>query len=213
MQVFIILAVFVLTEKLLYAVVIGGLLTCMDFISTYSTVPCVLGQPMRGGELATAERYDALLQKSLQHVMNSWCLVIRLKGFIFFGSAQSITRYVRSEIDAQRDLPQYAHLRFVVFDCKLLDGIDASASKAMKKAAEEMQAVGVHLLWSNVNDGLVTELKMREVLAADADWFCDLNEAVLYVQGLALQFAKHPGALEQPTPSLRTLPADGTDAV
>jgi len=188
MQVFIILGVFALTEKLLYAVVVGGLLTCFDFVGTYSTVPCVLGQPMRGGELATAERYDAVLQKTIQHVMNSWCLVIRLKGFIFFGSAQCITRYVNLEIHTQRDLPQYAHLKFVVFDCKLLDGIDASASKAIENAAKEMQAVGVRLLWSNVNHDLVTELKMRDVLAEDTDWFCDLNEAVLYVQGEVLQF-------------------------
>jgi len=120
-QILIILAVFIATGGLLYAVLAGGLLTGLDFIIRYSRVSCIVGKPLKGGALTTGERHNDLLENHLRHIANAWLLVIRLKGFIFFASAQSLTSYVRHRLDENSEVPAYRRLRYVVFDCQNLD--------------------------------------------------------------------------------------------
>lgn len=194
LQVITILAVFILTESMLYAVMIGGLLTCFDFLVSYANVPCVLGRPLRGGELTSADRHHPIVHRALQHLTNTWCIVIRLKGFVFFGSAQKVVAYIRDLVEKEQKRPYYRRLRFVVLDCKLLDGMDASASKALKKVKDEAEDLDIRLLWSHAKGHLVADLKMRSLVESDDDWFDDLNHAILYIEGLAYTFLQHKQA-------------------
>merc|ERR550534_134245 len=106
---------------------------------------------MKGSELTTRDRHAPLLASHIRHVVGAWLLVIRLKGFIFFASAQALTTYVRSELERQDGVPAYRQLRYVVFDCKMLDGMDASASKAMKILTEDADERGFRILWCHVS--------------------------------------------------------------
>eukprot|EP00930_Biecheleria_cincta_P041895 TRINITY_DN28797_c0_g1_i1.p1 TRINITY_DN28797_c0_g1~~TRINITY_DN28797_c0_g1_i1.p1 ORF type:complete len:1451 (+),score=263.61 TRINITY_DN28797_c0_g1_i1:127-4353(+) len=187
MQVFIILGVFIFSEQLLYAVVVGGLLTCIDFILTYSKVSCLFGEPLRGGQIATYERFSPRLRRNLDHITDSWLLVVRLKGFLFFGSAQSLSRSVKSQIEAQMDMPLFRRMKYLVFDCKLLDGLDASASKAMTRLRAEAEASGVKVLWA-ASPHLLDNLQMRQILPEDALRFETLVEALRFVEGQALRY-------------------------
>merc|ERR1719174_2130370 len=163
-QILAILAVFIATGQLLIAVIVGGLLTGMDFIIRYAKVSCIAGHPLKGGEIPMVARQPPLLQRNLQHIANSWLMVIRLKGYIFFASANSVVHYMKNMFAEQEDLPEYRRLRFMVFDCEQLDGVDASASKSFKKLVEEAGKINIRVLWVNLSEDFKEQLITRTIV-------------------------------------------------
>jgi SulP family sulfate permease len=163
-QILAILAVFIATGQLLIAVVVGGLLTGFDFIIRYAKVSCIAGHPLRGGDIPMVVRQAPLLQRNLMHISNAWLLVIKLKGYIFFASATSVVHFMKAKFNEQLDLPAYRRLRFIVFDCEQLDGMDASASKSMKKLVEEAGKMNIRVLWSSMDEDIKDALITRTIV-------------------------------------------------
>merc|ERR1719453_2894009 len=56
LQIFVVLGVFIALGSLLYAVIIGGLLTGVSFILRYAKIPAIQGHPLRGDEVVPVER-------------------------------------------------------------------------------------------------------------------------------------------------------------
>jgi MFS superfamily sulfate permease-like transporter/CRP-like cAMP-binding protein/Ca2+-binding EF-hand superfamily protein len=188
MQILIIVAVFVFTKQLVIAVVVGGLLTGIDFILRYSKVSCIAGHPLRGGEIPMVVRQQPLLQRNLMHIANNWLMVIRLKGFIFFASATSVVHYMKNKFAEQLDVPEYRRLRFIVFDCEQLDGMDASASKSMKKLVEDAGKIGIRCLWTHMSEEVKESLVSRTIVQDQSDLYDGVTQAVDYVYKLALDY-------------------------
>eukprot|EP00928_Gymnodinium_smaydae_P032492 TRINITY_DN23520_c0_g1_i1.p1 TRINITY_DN23520_c0_g1~~TRINITY_DN23520_c0_g1_i1.p1 ORF type:complete len:1437 (+),score=303.86 TRINITY_DN23520_c0_g1_i1:268-4311(+) len=184
----VILAVFVMTGELLIAVIVGGLLTGLDFIICYSKVSCVAGKPLRGGQIAMIKQVDPLLQKSIQHLANHWMLIIRLKGFVFFASAAHLVELVKREVGDQSDCPRYRRLQFVVFDCEQLDGMDASAAKSLKKLKQELNNKGIEVLWSGVDIPLQANMLARSIINKTSECYVDIQHAANYIHTFALVY-------------------------
>jgi len=189
-EVLIILAVFILTGQLLLAVIAGGCICSISFIVKYARVPSIDGKPMRGADLKIVERRGPLLLRNIRHITQSWLLAVRLKGFVFFASAQSLTAHVLSIISSEeeQDIPIYRRLRIVVFDCKLLDGVDASASKAFASFTRDAKEHKVCVLWSGLSKPFHEEFEARGVFLTDASVLADLEEAVMSVEDLAIRY-------------------------
>jgi len=181
-EILIILAVFAFSGSLLYAVLAGGCLTGLTFIHRYSKIPAIASSPLTGKDVMTSFRRATVVQKNLQHIADSWLLVVKLKGYIFFGSAQSVTSFVRTRMEDDQNLPGYKRLRFVIFDCELLDGMDVSTAKALRMLVKDATQLGVRVMWTHVTTELVKELTRREVLLSDQDWFIDLEDGVCHVE-------------------------------
>jgi len=192
MEVIIILVVFVITGQLLVAVVVGGFICGVSFILKYARVSAIEGVPMRGGELRVVERRGPLVQRYVRHITNSWLLVVRLKGYIFFASAQSLAAHFHQLLDQERqhNLSAYRRLKFIVFDCTMLDGMDASASKTMAKLVAEAASAKVRVLWTHLSPQFVKELGSRGLFQRKQDVLSDLAEAVVHVENLALKYLK-----------------------
>jgi len=202
LQIVVILAVFVVSEDLLAAVLVGILLTCVDFILTYARVPCVVETPVRRAELSCVRRAP-MVQLTLDHVLNSWLLVVRLKGFIFFASAQTLVAQIREmmEFEARTEVPYYRRLHFVIFDCSVMDGMDASTAKVLRKLKSEAASHDVVFLWTHVDEELESKLRRQELVMVDQQsgdqqthlTFADTDEALHSVEDhiLSYQAAVH----------------------
>eukprot|EP00929_Paragymnodinium_shiwhaense_P064921 TRINITY_DN3259_c0_g1_i3.p1 TRINITY_DN3259_c0_g1~~TRINITY_DN3259_c0_g1_i3.p1 ORF type:complete len:1673 (+),score=413.05 TRINITY_DN3259_c0_g1_i3:114-5132(+) len=179
-----ILAVFIITEQLLPAVIVGGLITAIDFIVRYAKVPCIVGRPVRGSQIISHNRRDPHIQKAIGHVANHCVLVLRLKGYLFFASVQSVTNVMtqRLEVEKLSAMPDYQRLRFVIFDCKLIDGMDASALKEFRRIVKDASKAGVRLLFTNLDTSFAEILKFNEILQTDEDWFESLDEAMSQIE-------------------------------
>jgi len=189
-EILLILLVFILSGQLLYAVGAGIMITCFSFIMKYSKVSCVVGRPLRGGEVTSHLRRLPLEKMNIQHIMNSQLLVVKLKGYIFFASAQSLTKRLMAMIEDEekRHVPPYRRLAFVILDCEMLDGMDASASKAFKKLSTDARSANVMILWSEVTPSDQADLKKRSIIHHDWECFPNMSEAVLFVEEHAVKY-------------------------
>eukprot|EP00928_Gymnodinium_smaydae_P099586 TRINITY_DN9547_c0_g1_i1.p1 TRINITY_DN9547_c0_g1~~TRINITY_DN9547_c0_g1_i1.p1 ORF type:complete len:1303 (-),score=213.68 TRINITY_DN9547_c0_g1_i1:1048-4380(-) len=189
LHIFLILSVFILSGQLLWAVVVGCIITGLDFLYQYSKVSTVRGGGFAwGGELASRERRDPLAQFFLEHLKDNWLLVVRLKGFLFFATAARLKELVHGQLVAQLKMPKFKRAKFLLLDCASLDGLDASAAKALRKLAMEASAVDVTLLWGDVSPKVLRMLQARHVVTRDSFWFSDIHEAALYVEQKGLEY-------------------------
>eukprot|EP00928_Gymnodinium_smaydae_P002165 TRINITY_DN10765_c0_g2_i4.p1 TRINITY_DN10765_c0_g2~~TRINITY_DN10765_c0_g2_i4.p1 ORF type:complete len:1488 (+),score=352.65 TRINITY_DN10765_c0_g2_i4:76-4539(+) len=191
-QVLGIVGTFIFTGQLTYAVVVGGLLCGAAFIYRYAKVPCLDGPPRRGGEVITCEHYDPYMQSTISHMANTWLMVFSLKGFIFFASAVSMTASITSLLEKQEaaKAPAFKRIRYVIFDCKSLDGLDASALKALLKLVGAAAKMNVKVLWCDVSKQLKADLIRTGTLPSEDQYFQDLSKAVLHVEARILERAK-----------------------
>jgi len=187
-QIFIILAVFILTGSLLYAVILGGLLTGAFFIYRYAQIPVIEGRPLKGGVVVPKERKPGLdcMQCCIRHMSNHCLLVVRLRGFIFFASAQKLTVGLEEYIKSQelKEVPEYRRTRWVVFDCVHLDGLDSSASKSFAKLVKGAKAMNVSIMWSGMSTKFCRSLEQCGTIESEHDWFHTFDEAVQHTDSL-----------------------------
>jgi len=180
MEVLLIVGVFIITKKILYAVIVGGFITSLGFIVKYARVPAVYGAPLRGSMVPTRERRMPLQTVCIQHIVSSWAIVVRLKGFLFFASANKLTAYLSRVAEQERnDLPKYRRLKFVVLDCGILDGMDASAAKAMLRMKNDLDGYGMKLIWTGVRPALEAEMTKRCVIDSDPSCVMETAEAAV----------------------------------
>ncbi|MCF2873041.1 STAS domain-containing protein [Octadecabacter sp. G9-8] len=86
--------------------------------------------------------------------MNEHSLVLRLQGFIFFGSIYQL--YQRVTIDFSN--VESRHIRFLVLDCRDVVGLDSSAIMGLKKICDLMKKLDCQLLVSGLKKPLAHQL-------------------------------------------------------
>lgn len=188
-QVVSVLAVFIIFGSLLYAVIAGGLMIGVSFLIRYSKVPCTVGPPLYGGELLSCERRFQPLQVTIRHIARQWVVIVRLKGFVFFASATNLVRYLQEEVKIHSDQEEeYKRLRFFVFDCEALDAMDSSAAKAFRKFSKDCKEIRIRMLWSGVDKPHEAQMRRTKLLEPEEKVFADLDEAVLYVEDMILEY-------------------------
>jgi len=187
-EILLILAVFILSGSLVAAVIVGVCVTCVSLIMKYTRVSCIAGKPISGGSITSCERRNYLLLGQLSHIADSWFCVFRLKGFIFFASAQNLTNRVRQLIKEREHYDGHRKLRYIVLDCELLDGMDASAGKSLRKLLQDLSHEHIKILWSSVSDDFILDLLKKEMLDKTEHAFHTLDLAVLYIEEVILRY-------------------------
>ena len=185
-QILFILTVFIFSGDMLYAVLFGVILTCTVFILTYAKVPCVAEKPAKGS-VPSCVRREPLLQNSLRHITDAWMLVVNLKGFVFFASAQAVVAQLREVLDAQEKVPVYLRLRFLVFDCQLVDGMDASTAKTLRKLTGDAKKMKISMLYTHATGDLKERLMAQE-LADENKIFQTLDDALSCIEERAIRY-------------------------
>lgn len=274
LEILFIVVVFIVTDMLIWAVAAGGFITLLSFLSKYAAVPAIAGPAQSGGEVASYKRHGPLVQLGIRNIADSWFVVVRLKGFVFFGSAKSAISEVTSRLHAERSfaaalarpeggeapavevvdgeggpvllvrdasapciaawnsrhpqaeimpgdrveevngltgdaaamaeemrtaaalqvrlhrdpLPKHRRLRWVVFDCELLDGMDASACAVFRKLVNDAQSHGVTCLWTKVGETTRASLDYRGILSDRRNVFAELGQAVHHIEQRALKY-------------------------
>lgn len=112
-QVVLIVVVFVLYGEINVCLFLGVSLIATNLIAKFAKVSCLEGKPLHGGELVSRERHGSLMTRCIAHIANSWVLVLRLKGFCFYGSVREVISHVRNIIQEQvrQETPEYRRLK------------------------------------------------------------------------------------------------------
>ena len=110
--------------------------------------------------------------------------VIRLQGYLFFGSAHRVLQRVSARLTLPGELP----LRFLLLDLERVDGADSSTIFSLIRLIEQADQRGVTILWSAVPEtvaaalrsaGLDLDRRMRPQLFLDLDHALEYAEDVL----------------------------------
>ena len=89
--------------------------------------------------------------------------ILRLQGFMFFGTASGLLEHIRSRIE-DRDRPP---VRFLVLDFRRVSGVDSSAVLAFRKVMQLAKVEGAEVVFTALPDQVRTQLEQGGVRQAE----------------------------------------------
>jgi sulfate permease, SulP family len=140
--VLVILAVFI-WRGFLPGVVVGLVLAVVLFAVSYGRIELVR-------EVAFGETYHSNVdrppgERATLQAMGNLVQILRVNGFVFFGSANSLLERIRKRVEA--DPP-----RFLVIDLRRVTGVDSSAVVSFVKVVHLAEAAGFELVLTGASD-------------------------------------------------------------
>jgi len=116
--------------------------------------------------------------------------VLRLQGFIFFGTATHLHQQVRERAnDAGRQ-----SLRFAILDFRRVSGLDSSAVFSLSKVHQLARKLGFTLIMTQVNPEITRQLALGGLRPPDFPsfrMFPDLDHALEWCENLLLATGPH----------------------
>jgi len=186
------------TLGFLPGVLTGLVAAIVLFVYRYSRIDVVK-------HLLTAREHQSNIERSPEHTeylrhAGDTVRILELQGFIFFGTANRILETIRAEMEVGRDL------RYVVFDFRLVTGVDSSAVALFERLAALARENGLTLLLSGLKPSSQIQFEDMNNRYADVVRFAtDLDHAVAFCEDAILK------GFEGHNETRRALP-DGLDA-
>jgi SulP family sulfate permease len=150
----VILAV-IIAKGFLPGVVLGLVLAVVLFAVSYGRIELVR-------EVAFGDTYRSNVDRSpaereaLRH-LSERVAVLRLNGFVFFGSASALIERIRTRVEA-------SPLRFLVMDLRRVSGVDSSAVASFVKICHLAEANGFELVLAGASGAVRTQLERGGVV-------------------------------------------------
>ncbi|KAI8053959.1 sulfate transporter family-domain-containing protein [Syncephalis plumigaleata] len=164
------MALFGFTEGIL----LGIILACVFFVVTYSRRNSVRAV-YSGAQLKSRVRRPYRQLRFLEHVGDQ-IRIVKLQGFLFFGTIGAVEKLVRSILtpvtpepvpsSSQTILGMSQPIRFLVLDFHLVTGIDFSAAEAFLRLKRLLVASNIYLVIS----GVTAEAEMVRALRTTGVW-------------------------------------------
>lgn len=189
------------TLGLLEGVGLGILVAGIMFVVSYSRIDVVRH------ELTGTNFHSNIVRPSLYrqllHQKGDWTYILRLQGFIFFGTCQKLLDQVRTRIE---DGPRP---HFIVLDFRQVSGLDSSAMLSFTRIKQLAQAHEVLLVFTSLSPQVRRQMD-REVFNDPhyPIWrvFPDLDRGVEWCENQALEIMESVGISARRSP--RRLPFD-----
>jgi SulP family sulfate permease len=119
---------------------------------------------------------------------------LNLQSYLFFGSANRLYQHVKAL------LVRHPECRYLVFDFKLVTGIDSSAAYSFAQIKRSAQDLGVRLVLVHLTDAAEKALRSSGFISDDVGIVAELDHALEQCENEII--AEHQG-LEQEEASLR----------
>lgn len=152
----------VVLKTFVIALVVGAVASCLIFAVNYSRVSVVRNQ-------FTVDEYGSKVQRSAEEHQvlraqgpQSW--VLRLRGYLFFGSIVGLVNQIHSRIRSQS---QNMPLRVVVLDFRYVNGMDSSAALALVKLRQIIEECNMQLVLSHLQAEMETVLRREGCVRND----------------------------------------------
>ena len=155
--VLVILAV-IIGRGYLPGVVVGLVLAVVLFAIDYGRIELVR-------EVAFGETYHSNVdrppaERALLRTMGERVQILRVDGFVFFGSANGLLERIRKR--AETDPP-----RFLVIDLGRVTGVDSSAVVAFVKVMHLAEAAGFELVFAGTSDAVRSQMARGGLVASE----------------------------------------------
>jgi SulP family sulfate permease len=149
----------------LQGIAVGVAIAAVLFVITYSRVNIVRNT-------LTGECFHSNVDRPKQHrdVLarhGSEIYILRLQGFIFFGTIQAVLNQIRGRL---ADTSQ-GGLQFVVLDFQRVTRLDSSAVFGITRLKQLTEATGIPMVWTQVSQTIQRQMKRGGLLDESDDSF------------------------------------------
>ncbi|KZV70927.1 hypothetical protein PENSPDRAFT_578682 [Peniophora sp. CONT] len=157
-------------------VLFGIVISCFFFVVQHSRRRSIRAIHTGTAVLSTVRRPSA--HRAYLRAASSQTTVLRLQGFLFFGTIAGVEDTLRS----------LSHARFAVLDLTLVGGVDLSAAEALVRVHRFLQNAGVVLVLCGLNNADVRRaLESVGLFEAGAELFDTLGDAVEWTENVYLR--------------------------
>jgi SulP family sulfate permease len=171
-------------------IAVGVMLALLLFVLRYSMISAILGHFSLSTFRSSVERSRA--DNQLLDRYGGEALVYRLRGFLFFGTANAVLDTIRD------DHVRKGEYRSILLDLRRVTGMDISALNTFVQIRVVCEAAGVQLMYSGVNPEIRESLLMLGAVSEEHGaplLFDDADYAVEYMEDVLLH--AHTGEVEQ----------------
>lgn len=163
-------------------VFVGIMLALLLFVMRYSMISAVQGQYSLAAYRSSVERSPRAVKLLDEH--GGVALVYTLRGFLFFGTANSILDLIRDHSGIRE-----GKLKAILLDLKRVTGMDISALKTFMQIRALCDATGVKLMYAGVPRGTEQRIVMMNAVSREQGkplFFKESDYAVEYIENLIL---------------------------
>lgn len=163
-------------------VLVGILLALLLFVMRYSMISAVQGQYSLAAYRSSVERSPRASQLLDEH--GDVALVYTLRGFLFFGTANSILDMIRDESGIRE-----GKLKVILLDLKRVTGMDISALKTFMQIRALCDATDVKLMYAGVPKGTEQRIVMMNAVSREQGkplFFKEADYAVEFIENVIL---------------------------
>ena len=152
-----------------------GILICITFFVLQYSQTHVVRQQFTGMKLRSRiER--SFLESRLLQTHGEKMQILRLQGYIFFGTGFQLYRSIRSQILNAAD----GHIHYILLDFRMVQGMDVSSAVDFRKLQHLAETHGIHIAFTNTSE-IIRLILTRTFSAADEAcprFFEDLDHAL-----------------------------------
>jgi SulP family sulfate permease len=162
----------------------GTLAAVVIFAVNYGRTEVVY-QQLTGREVASNVDRPAKDRRMLREG-GGRILVLKLRGFVFFGTAYSVYQAVRSRLAD----PALGPLSFLILDLRRVRGLDGSAEMALARILGAARQNGIALLLVSAAKAVSSRLRRSRAVGAHADlirYFPDLDHGLEWCEDRILE--------------------------
>jgi SulP family sulfate permease len=162
---------------------VGLMLALLLFVLRYSMISAIQGQYSLASYRSSVERGQTGNMVLDKH--GDECLVYTLRGFLFFGTANTILDTIRDDAKVRS-----ANYRAILLDFKRVTGMDISALNTFVQIKTLCEMSGVKLIYSVVGLDTRKSLLMLEAVSLENGEpliFPDTDYAIEYLEDLILE--------------------------
>jgi sulfate permease, SulP family len=148
----------IIGKGFLPGVVIGLVMAILLFAFNYGRIELVREVAFGDTYRSNVDRPGA--ERAALRTMGEQVQVLRVNGFVFFGSANGLLERIRKRVEA-------APLRYLVMDLRRVSGMDSSAVMSFVKVVHVAEANGFELVLTGVSERVRAELARGGVVASE----------------------------------------------
>ena len=133
----------------LEGIAIGVLAAVVMFVVSYSQINAV--KHTLSGETYRSKVERPLVHRQTLQKMGGEIFILRLQGFIFFGTAQKLLDRIKERLDN----PELLRLHYVILDFRQVVLLDSSAVFSITRMKQLAEAQKIHMVWTNLSPAIV----------------------------------------------------------
>lgn len=167
----------------LEGVAVGVLAAVVIFVVEYSRINVIKHELSGVNFRSNVDRSAA--NSRLLIAQGEQIYILKLQGYIFFGTADSILSRVREKAGD----PEMATVKFVVLDFRLVTGMDSSALSSFVRMKNMAESSGIVLVFTNLSAEMTAQFEKGGALETDDKCikkYADIDHAVEWCENQIL---------------------------